>query len=522
MERKNKLRRIMYNWDGDGLFYSIPYPPGEKEIVKTALEPFVDTHVDVIIWSLGNGQLFHHNTKKGELYGDNVKDFGNAGVWRKVQNSRHLRSLGTDAPEILVKHGHQLGFEIFLSMRMNDPHDAFQDIEFSSFKKEHPEYLLGVRDKSNTRQLQGMDRYRQTALNYAIPEVRQLMFSVIEEACQNYDIDGFQLDFMTFPNFFKQEEIKGNVPIMTEFVRKVRRMMDETGSKRKRRLELNVQVPLTFELSLKHGLDVKTWLDEGLIDILMAGRGYMPFCPTAEYVDAGHKAGCQVFATCNHRRIPEVTRALAAMQWEQGVDGLGVFNWYGLNPTNPDPFETFRKQIKDPVLNEIGDPECIARLDKRYVVDRIGGIISDGYQIFLPPAELPCLLDAESEKKTQTVTMIIGDDVERASKEGVLKTAKLSVKVSNLTDVDRISLTFNGHSLDESSYTSKYSTWYSWLLVEIPLKVPPLRQGENKLEVTIKHRESGISDLPCVEEVELLLNYKKMKNNYRKELRRNG
>ncbi len=76
---------------------------------------------------------------------------------------------------------------------MNDNHDGskaeYGPIIFkaSKLKNEHPEYLLRTKKKP--------PKYGSwTAVNYALPEVRELAFRYYEEVCLNYDIDGIELD----------------------------------------------------------------------------------------------------------------------------------------------------------------------------------------------------------------------------------------------------------------------------------------------------------------------------------------
>lgn len=88
------------------------------------------------------------------------------------------------------------------TVRMNDTHDGskaeygpilFRD---NKLKNEHPEYLLGTIQKP-------LRHGAWSAVNFALPDVRDLAFRDIEEVCRNYDIDGIELDFFRHPVFFK-------------------------------------------------------------------------------------------------------------------------------------------------------------------------------------------------------------------------------------------------------------------------------------------------------------------------------
>ena len=58
---------------------------------------------------------------------------------------------------------------------------------------------------------------------------------------------------------------------MTDLMRSIRSLLDERSKQLGRPLPLSVRVPPTFELAMGSGLDVRTWIDEGIIDILIAG-----------------------------------------------------------------------------------------------------------------------------------------------------------------------------------------------------------------------------------------------------------
>ena len=45
--------------------------------------------------------------------------------------------------------------------------------------------------------------------NWAIPEVRGYKFAFIEELCENYDLDGFELDFLRIYSFFQLDKTTG-------------------------------------------------------------------------------------------------------------------------------------------------------------------------------------------------------------------------------------------------------------------------------------------------------------------------
>ena len=55
-------------------------------------------------------------------------------------------------------------------------------------------------------------------LNFAVPEVRDLKFAVIEEIFRKYDFDGLEIDFLRSPPYFVPSEAPGNAHLLTEFL----------------------------------------------------------------------------------------------------------------------------------------------------------------------------------------------------------------------------------------------------------------------------------------------------------------
>jgi uncharacterized lipoprotein YddW (UPF0748 family) len=102
--------------------------------------------------------------------------------------------------------------------------------------------------------------------SYAFPEVQDHMLSLIREVAEGFDIDGVNLGWKRGPQYvgyeapviedFKREygeDPRGldendlrvqrlRAKYVTEFTRKVRQLLNELGSKRKRKIELSAWV----------------------------------------------------------------------------------------------------------------------------------------------------------------------------------------------------------------------------------------------------------------------------------------
>ena len=124
-----------------------------------------------------------------------------------------------------MREAKKRGLDVFYSFRINDIHDSFTPDELATFKVEHPEWLIGERKYGDVTSFR-------TPLNFAIPEVRELKFRVIEELFKKYDFDGLEIDFLrSAPYFLPGEEAK-NAHLLTELLQRVRKHLDERGRQR--------------------------------------------------------------------------------------------------------------------------------------------------------------------------------------------------------------------------------------------------------------------------------------------------
>ena len=89
------------------------------------------------------------------------------------------------------------------------------------------------------------------------------------ETLERYDIDGLELDFMREPYLFSAGKEAEGAPILTGWIREVRKLVDETAAKRGHPIRLGVRVPSRPEVALGMGLDAVAWAKEGLIDLLV-------------------------------------------------------------------------------------------------------------------------------------------------------------------------------------------------------------------------------------------------------------
>jgi hypothetical protein len=254
--------------------------------------------------------------------------------------------------------------EIFVTYRMNEAHTThIPESAFNTkFWRDHPQWRVGT------------GSYHQSALNYAIPEVRKHMLARLQEICDRYGdrLDGVELDWLRFPVYFKiigggpwpyhEVDLK-NIPVMTQFMRDVRAITNECGRKRGRPLLLAVRVPPTLALSRLMCLDPATWAKEGLIDFLTVSRFLVDGPREPDELDiAAYRAaipelpiyGAIQVSGAGQRHTAADYRRIARELWAKKFDGIYLFNFFTTREAGAGGKEpTFL------LMNELGDPKTI-------------------------------------------------------------------------------------------------------------------------------------------------------------------
>ena len=178
-QRKKATRRrrcIIFNNDGDDAWKAKGEATPEA-FLECRTTPLLGTQVDTIFYC--TTQCFGyvtHNTKVGEIFTSTVDPknpddaFSRDGGFSKNKTAEFIKQ-GTDTLKIMVDFCRKNDIEIFWSMRMNDTHDAsstwYGPVWFPQLKKDHPDWLLGSKQKPPK-------RAPWTAVDYGRKEIRDL------------------------------------------------------------------------------------------------------------------------------------------------------------------------------------------------------------------------------------------------------------------------------------------------------------------------------------------------------------
>lgn len=365
LEKLNQQRSLIHNNDGaDATVFPL------NKYNEFSIPNFLDVRTAGLIGSDVNAisyctsrsfNLFLHNTKVGECISES---YANSPGIKNILPE--LVKLNTDPLEETVKFAHANGFDFFWSNRMNDTHDAGHrpnrpHVQWNNFKEDNPKYLFGNMGEK-------LPYGRWSAVDYSYPEIRDLCVQYYTEVCENYDVDGIELDFFRhlflFKNVAMGEVASGTqLEMLTSMVTEIREMTERVGMKRGKPILVLVRIPDSVEYCRAVGIDIETWMAKGLIDIIV-GSGYFRLNRWKYLVELGHKNGVKVYAGLSESRVKNesphlirfqnaVYRARAAAAWQAGVDGIYSFNEYN---------------TRSRYLREIGEPEKLDKTNNLYFV----------------------------------------------------------------------------------------------------------------------------------------------------------
>ena len=519
MTERRTPRRILCNDDG-WIMGEFESPVTVADLKRRMVDTYRDSPVDALMWCVGNNNVCGYETRVGEMFGEGFETFEDELDRRHAENIRGLIDECGGPLTALTRLCHEAGMDIFPSMRMNS-HYAGDPASpsFGKIRREHPELLIGRPGEEHaTGTLEWGIR---SGVDYARPEVRQHMAAVLGELIESFDVDGLELDFMRHPAFFRVDEAYDNRRLMTDLMGDVKGRMRDAAQAKGRSLDLAVRVPPTLADSARLGLDVATWMSEGLVDIVIAGGGFIPFeVPMEEFVEAAQGTDCLVYGGIEHLRPAvdeDVVRAIASRFWSAGASGIHLFNYFGKTA-----------EWKRRVLGQIADPDVLARQDKRYHMDATDRLTTRDqhdhpFRYAVPPVQLPVTLPYTLAGGGPVLNLMIADDVAVAQGEGALSRCVLKLSFDDLKGEDDLEVWLNREQLSSGSSRVSFGPWtrLEWTefptrleeavhtggTIEIDLECPPLAQGRNELEVRLVKRTVQQPRPLVLRDVEVTLGY---------------
>ena len=461
--------------------------------LQRRLKPLVGSQVDTIAWSVLGGWADApvYDSKVQPIYGD--AHGGPPPYWTAVpENVKTLIKAGNCPLQVVIDFGRENGMETFASIRTNDVHDCFIPGGITIWKRQHPEFLVDTKGTPAH-----LDLYH-TSQDFSHKEVRGRKFEIIEEICSRYDIDGFELDFIRHPVFFSRTMrnlpvTEAEVDIMTSFMRRIRQITDEAGERRGRPVLLATRVPDTFEFSKNVGLDIKRWMEEDLVDIMIAGGGYAPFTMAVEdFTKEADRHGVLVYPCINNGAADTVSegeflecvRALATNWYEAGADGAYLWNFGSpFEYKSGDELIAIRDRYYAP-LAEIGERETLAGKDKNFYIDNGGGNVFSYYTHVTnrPPLPLTSKQGRIKRGVTGRLPLVVEEDVQGRIEDGSIRETLLTIKIRGPVEEEALSLQLNGETLTGGELVESNAGKLEFE-ISYPVNAPPLKKGKNFIEI---------------------------------------
>ena len=298
---RTDTRRVVAINDSEGLFGI--HSPRTKNQLLEQVELYRHSDVGMVLWgnNLGDLALYPSKVTKSSVADGEV--FPNQEQKEAWESHHALANHGVLPFKAVMDHCHSMGLEFhpYFRLTIGDHVHPFNTLSTEPcFLQKHPHCRMVAQDGTPM-----------AKASYAFPELRDFMVSLIEEAMQ-YDIDGVTLCTIRGPNYCAYEQpviddfrklygedarevptddqrlLKLRAGYFTEFVRAVRRAADKHGKRRGRKIQVSTWIESSDERMLHLGYDSYTWIEEKLLDFVIASG-------PERFLALARESGCRVF-----------------------------------------------------------------------------------------------------------------------------------------------------------------------------------------------------------------------------------
>ncbi len=408
-----------------------------------------------------------------------------------VHNLWLLKERKIDHLKLWLERARKHNIEGWLTMRMNDVHtnDTIESFWHSQLWRERPD--LWRREYNN-------ESWWDRAFDYSKPEVREHHLKLVRELLQRYQPDGLELDWIRSIFHFAQGYEDAGCDVLTEFVRQVRKLVDETSKQSGKKIKLGVRLPENPITAKRLGMDGPRWIRENLIDqiVLSQWLSAINFDPPIEiWKDIIGNREVTIAVNFSTSTAPfnrdqlkrpgvrslnntiELLRGAALNAYHKGADYVYLFNYCYYESTDPEHLNL--------ILSELGSPETMINRARRCMIsfeeisapgiaessvlpirfDEIRGISKYGQTITLCPYIGP------APKVNQSSTVIIG-----------------FLKDEQKINPEELTVWLNGKKCKynpDANMPAEFPEWVAPILgFDIPAGV--LHDGRNTIEITSK------------------------------------
>lgn len=282
-KRGNAGKQIFVNNDGfsEGFFD----PEWDPRELPEQVDRYQNTDVSVFEWTSLVSDVANYRSAHADFYGE-----GFQGEWPgrnyRAAHEHYVFLQQHDPPMFpwLVQRGEAIGVPVWGSLRMSTGYGAhpFGRVFNGKFWFENP----AMRLKRTPDEADDNDNF----LSYAYAPVRESRLGVLREMV-GFGCEGVNLDFCRYPEVMGYDQpllerfeathgesgaaytfdhpkwISVRQEFFNEFMRGVRKAMNEAGEERGAPVRISARLPATHYATF--GFDPETWVREGLVDVLI-------------------------------------------------------------------------------------------------------------------------------------------------------------------------------------------------------------------------------------------------------------
>ena len=479
----------------------------------------------VLFAGVGEGTVLYPS-QVADLWGATVNRW-NHYVWARTATVlKQLIDDGHDPLKLLCDGCHRNGILLIASAWVS-LHGASRETHenlgrWSAFALDNPQFQVG---EDPDPRAAGVMKTRFSLLH---AEVREERFRLLAELLSNYETDGIELNLTSAMPYCRFSEVDRLAPLLTQWLRDLRRVADQARNLQKRPKKIYVRIPAHPDAWSMVGYEVGVWISEKLVDGLFCESSYTEEEGVDQDVDLApvvalaHGTECRVFYAFHSNLYRQFARsatpamiwAAAANAYDQGVDGFAIADhvWtpHGW-PWTPREYETLRL---------LGHPEVLSHANKHYL---IRSDIRDEASVGWLPGRSTQLPRELAPGDSIEMSFRVADDLVRWHELGRVRSVVLRVRFRDIIpNYDRVEIEFNGQRLAESilekvdmtyrlvdQRSSTHSiTPYGYAYDYRPGPAHYPKRGRNFLTVKLLKRDPNIAGNLSIERVDCRIEYR--------------
>ncbi len=312
----------------------------DMKTMDDTFAPLKDSDFFLVLYGAAVGDSCMYETNVGVR----MSDFwtGQPFCKKMVRTLGHLLDQGVKPLKEVIGIAHDFDLQFYGSMRMMGPYLPPGHHVPGTLYDRHPEYRC--RDK---------DGNPVPHLSLAFPAVRARYVSILQEMAE-MGTDGVHVLFnrgwpwvlyedITVREFQEKvgrdprtialddpEWLAHRASYVTQFLREIRAAADGVGRTQGRRIGTAYHVLDNPGNCLFYGLDIRTWIEENLVDILIPTSLHFTDAHSSKdgqvirpFVDLARGTDCKVYPDYFPRRaLPESFIPMAIVEYEAGANGL--------------------------------------------------------------------------------------------------------------------------------------------------------------------------------------------------------